>query len=384
MKVSAIVIFLAIVLSVYTLVNWYLYVKTSALFAGTSYLALILKLVFWVIVFAYPAGRILERVIDIGPTHFLVKLGSFWLGAMLYLILAFLFIDLLRTINHYIPFASFLDFKGNPDSKLMVIKSVYYFVALVLLAAFINARIPRTNHFDLQIGKSFGKAEKLRIVAVSDVHLGTLISKNRLNHLVEKINKQNPDIVLFVGDVFDEDIAPVVNNGLGNYFQDIKSKFGVFAVPGNHEYFGSVEQKFKYLEQHGVKVLRDSTLLIDSLFYVVGRDDRQSVHFNGKPRKSVNDLVTGVDKAKPIVLLDHQPFNLNEAVENGVDLQLSGHTHNGQLWPFNYITKAIFELSSGYKKIGNTNIIVSNGYGTWGPPMRLGSRPEILVIDLKP
>ena len=197
--------------------------------------------------------------------------------------------------------------------------------------------------------------------------------------MVEKINSQNPDIVLLAGDVFDEDITSVINNGLGKYFERIKSRVGIYAIPGNHEYFGNIEQKLSYLKTHGVIVLRDSTLLIDNSFYLVGRDD----HSQGCKRKHISKLLLSIDSTKPIILLDHQPFKLNESAENGIDLQISGHTHNGQLWPFNYLTKAIFELSNGYKKIKNTHFIVSNGYGTWGPPMRLGNRPEILVIDLE-
>jgi uncharacterized protein len=384
MKVTTMAIFLSIVLSVYTLVNWYIFAKTSPILEPGSYKGLILKVVLWTIIFAYPAGRILERFINSDFTTILVKIGSFWMGAMLYLILIFLFVDILRGVNQLLPFTAYLNFKTNPEYRLIAIKSVYIITLIVLIAAFINSRTPRVNHFSLKTGKSFGEIEKLQIVAVSDIHLGTLISNNRLNHLVEKINSQNPDIVLLVGDVFDEDIASVVNNGMGKYFEQIKSKKGVFAVPGNHEYFGGIEKKLAYLKAHGVIVLKDSTALIDDIFYLVGRDDRQSNYTTGKQRKSIPELMESIDKSKPIILLDHQPFKLNESAENGVDLQISGHTHNGQLWPFNYITKAIYELSSGYKKIGNTHFIVSNGYGTWGPPMRLGNRPEILVIDLKP
>lgn len=383
MKMSAIAIFLSIVLVIYTLVNWYIFAKTSPLFVGGGYKPLILKIVLWTIIFAYPAGRILERFISSELSSILVRIGSFWLGAMLYLFLIFLFIDIARAFNHFLPFTDYLNFKANPDYRLIIIKSVYILTLIILLVGFINARIPRLSHYSIKTGKSLGNVNTVRIVAVSDIHLGTLISNRRLNHLVEKINSQNPDIVLLAGDVFDEDIAPVVNNGLGKYFELIKSPLGVYAIPGNHEYFGGIEQKLNYLTIHGVKVLRDSTMLIDSSFYLVGRDDRQSNYSTGKQRKSINELIDNADKSKPIVLLDHQPFKLNESAENGIDLQISGHTHNGQLWPFNFITQAIFELSSGYKKIGDTHFIVSNGYGTWGPPIRLGNRPEILVIDLE-
>ena len=376
-------IFLTIVLSIYALVNWYIFVRTSPLFIGSFFKTFSLRLLFWIIIFAYPAGRILERIINTNVSLFLVKIGSFWLGAMLYLILIFLFIDLARAINHFFPFINLLDFKANPTFRIITIKSVYLITTIILVVAFINARTPRINHFSLRTGKSFGKLEKIRIVAVSDIHLGTLISSKRLNLLVEKINNQHPDIVMLAGDVFDEDIAPVVNNGLGKYFELIKAPMGIYAIPGNHEYFGGIEQKLAYLRDHGVKVLRDSTALIDNSFYIVGRDDRQSNYSTGKQRKNINELLASIDTSKPIILLDHQPFKLNESADNGIDLQISGHTHDGQLWPFNYITKAIYELSSGYKKIGHTHFIVSNGYGTWGPPMRLGNRPEILVIDLE-
>ena len=378
MKTTAIIIFLTVVLTIYTLVNWYIVSKSAPLFEGGGSKMTFLKIALWTLVFAYPAGRFLERFIGSDFTLLFVRIGSFWMGAMLYLILMFLFIDLFRVINHFVPFTSYLNFKANPDYRLFAVKTVYLLTFLVLVVSTINARIPRISHYSLKTEKSFGSVNKVRIVAVSDVHLGTLISKRRLNSLVEQINSQNPDIVLFVGDTFDEDIAPVVNNGLGKYFELIKSTLGVFAIPGNHEYFGNIDQKLDYLKAHGIKTLRDSVLLINNSFYLVGRDDKSNSH-----RQSINTLVSNIDKSKPIVLLDHQPFKLNESAENGIDLQLSGHTHNGQLWPFNYITEAIYEVSSGFKKIGKTNFIVSNGYGTWGPPMRLGNRPEILVIDLE-
>jgi predicted MPP superfamily phosphohydrolase len=383
MKTASIAIFLTIVLSIYTLVNWYIFSKTSPVFEGGGSRMLILKIALWTVIFAYPAGRILERFIGSDFTLFFVKIGSFWLGAMLYLILAFLVVDIIRAFNHFLPFTEYLNFKANPNYRLIAIKSVYFLSCVLLIIGFINARIPRISHYSINTEKLNTNSKNTRIVAVSDVHLGTLISNRRLNSLVEKINCQQPDIVLFAGDTFDEDIAPVVNNGLGKYFELIKSKYGVFAITGNHEYFGNVEKKIAYLREHGVTVLRDSTVLIDDVIYLVGRDDRQSVSFTGKKRKSISELLTNIDKSKPIVLLDHQPFKLNESAENGIDLQISGHTHNGQMWPFNYITKAIYELSSGYKLIGKTHFIVSNGYGTWGPPVRLGNRPEILVIDIK-
>ncbi len=382
MKLSGIIIFLTIVLTIYGLTNWYIYLRTSPLLSGSIFKIIGSNIVFWTLVLAYPAGRILERTISSDFSIFFVKTGSFWLGAMLYLTLLFLFVDLIRSINHFLPFTNFLDFKAFPNYRLTTIKIVYFSTLIIILVAFINAQLVRVNHFEINTIKPFKVDKKVRIVAVSDIHLGTIISNNRFNVLVNKINEQKPDIVLLAGDIFDEDISSVINNGLGKYFEQIGARLGVYAITGNHEYFGGVEQKISYLKEHGVKVLIDSTTLIDSTFYIVGRNDRQSNFSTGKQRLSVKELTSSLDMTKPIILLDHQPFNLKESVDSGVDLQISGHTHHGQLWPFNYITSAIFEISSGYKKINNTHFIVSNGFGTWGPPLRLGNRPEILVIDL--
>lgn len=130
-------------------------------------------------------------------------------------------------------------------------------------------------------------------------------------------------------------------------------------------------------------MLRDSVANIAGSFYVAGREDRDKNRFSGKNRLEVAELLSNIDHSLPIILLDHQPFALDKAAEAGVDLQLSGHTHHGQLWPLNFITRAVYEISMGYKQKGNTHFYVSPGYGGWGPPVRTGNRPEIVMIKLK-
>jgi predicted MPP superfamily phosphohydrolase len=180
----------------------------------------------------------------------------------------------------------------------------------------------------------------------------------------------------------DEDLAPVIRHDLGRSLKKLRAPLGVFSITGNHEYIGGAEKAVKYLTEHGITVLRDTAISIDESFYLAGRDDRDKPRFSGKPRKSVAEILQGIDKTKPVILMDHQPFKLIDAADAGVDLQLSGHTHHGQLWPFNYITKAIYELSWGYKKINNAHFYVSSGYGGWGPPVRTGNRPELVNIRI--
>jgi hypothetical protein len=223
----------------------------------------------------------------------------------------------------------------------------------------------------------------MNVVVASDIHLGTIVCKSKLERIVDRINALEPDLVLLPGDVVDEDIGPVIRNNLGETLRKIRSKFGVVAITGNHEYIGGVEPACTYLVEHGITMLRDSSITINDSVIIVGREDISIRGFTGKIRKPLKELMSDVDKSYPIILMDHQPFHLEEAEANGADLQLSGHTHHGQLWPFNFITKKVYELSWGYKKKGNTHYYVSCGVGTWGPPVRTGNRPEIVSLRLK-
>ena len=179
-----------------------------------------------------------------------------------------------------------------------------------------------------------------------------------------------------------KDLAPVIQNNLGEYLRQIKAKYGIYAVTGNHEYIGGVEPAVKYLTEHGVNVLRDSAVLIDDSFYIIGREDIRTRGFRGIKRKPLEEIVKFLDRSKPLIMMDHQPFKLEEAEKNGIDLQISGHTHHGQLWPFNFVTKKVYELSWGYKQKGNTHYYVSCGAGTWGPPVKIGNISEIVNIKL--
>jgi hypothetical protein len=204
-----------------------------------------------------------------------------------------------------------------------------------------------------------------------------------MEKLVSLIDAQQPDIILLAGDIVDEDLAPVIRQNLGKCLENLSAPMGVFGITGNHEYIGGAKQAIKYLEEHGITMLRDSVANIAGSFYVAGREDRDKNRFSGKKRLKVAELLENIDHSLPIILLDHQPFDLEKAADAGIDLQLSGHTHHGQLWPLNFITKAIYEVSMGYKQKGNAHFYVSPGYGGWGPPVRTGNRPEIVMIKLK-
>ncbi len=377
MKVPQIVIFLSIVLGIYTLVNLFIYFQTRPVF-NLPTLGVWLRLIFLLFVLSYPFGRILEMLVGGHIPTLFVRLGSTWLAFMLYLTLLFsVFLLLALLLNSILK----IDIKGSIGLNRLAVGVIYMITLTIVLVGYVNAINPKISQIDIATCKPLPNGE-LKIVMASDIHLGTIIGKNDLAKLVDRVNKENPDMVLFVGDIFDEDIAPVVNGQMGELFEGIKTKHGTFAVTGNHEFFSNHQAKIEYLNKHGVTVLSDTVVSVAGI-NIVGRYDRQSSYIFGRARKSLPELLENIDSTKFLVVMDHQPFNLNEAVEAGADLLLSGHTHHGQLWPFNYITQAIYEVSTGFKKKNNTYIYVSPGYGTWGPRVRLGNRPEIAVISVK-
>jgi hypothetical protein len=309
-------------------------------------------------------------------------MGAFWLAALVYFLFAVVICDLVRLVNvgfHFLP-----DAVTQEYAKLKVIALISAFIAvsILLIAGHINATHPKIQQLRIEINKPFSEKKELKIVAISDIHLGVLVGRKRLERMVKLVQSQQPDMIVLVGDILDEVQAPIFKENIGEPLTKLQSPFGVYAIPGNHEYIGGIQQAEKYLKSLGLRYLRDSVVNINEQLVLIGRDDRGNVGQMGNRRKTVQELVAGIDTSKFIIMLDHQPFHLKDAANAGVDLQLSGHTHSGQFWPFNLIIHAIFELDHGYKKIGKTHFYVSSGFGSWGPPVRIGNRPEIVVIDL--
>lgn len=374
------IIFFSIVISIYSLLCWLLYSKGMSVFPTGSQGRLYFRIVFFFLAASYIVARFLEKIWLSAFSDVLTWIGSFWLAAFFYFLMAAVIIDIIRLANFIAPF--FPDSFNTQEFRLLLFKGVVGVVLLLIVAGFINSLLPRIKQLDIHVDKKVEGLDELKIVFVSDIHMGTIIGPRRTNGIVNKINAQNPDLILLGGDVVDEDLAPVIRNNLGDSLLKLKAPLGVIGITGNHEYIGGAKKSVQYLEAHGIKMLRDSSILVDDKFYIIGREDRDKPRFSGRERKEIAALMSGIDKSKPIILLDHQPFELDEKEKAGIDLTLSGHTHHGQLWPLNYITKAIYEVSWGYIKKGNTHVYVSSGVGGWGPPVRIGNRPEIVVINL--
>ncbi len=375
-------IFFTIILGIHALVNFYIYKRAAQGFEAIPQMIFWLRVIMIILFISYPLGRFLEKVWYSPLANFFHWTGAFWFAGMLYFVLAIFSLDIIRLANHIYDFLPIEWIRNYQNTKLITTYTTIALVVTTIIIGHINAWTPKITKKTLSINKKGGKYNSLKIVAVSDIHLGTIIGPRKTGKLVHTINALHPDIILLAGDIVDEDIKPVISQNLGKNLLNLKAPLGIYGVTGNHEYIGGAEDAVKYLEEHGVKILRDTSTLINNSFYVVGREDRDKTNYTGITRKQPKELTTYLEKDKPIILLDHQPYHLEEAQQAGVDLQISGHTHHGQLWPFNYITEKIFEVSSGYKKKGDAHFYVSNGYGTWGPPVRLGNRPEIMEFTL--
>lgn len=382
MKLSNVILFFSVVLTLYAAVNFYIFIRGWQALPNGSIIRKIYLYVFIFVSLSFIMGRILEKYYLSVFSDILIWIGSFWFAAILYLLLIIIFFDLLRSINSSTPvYPSFATFNYEITKQIIFLFSVFL-VGGILTYGYYNSKNIKIQSLEYNISKNCGELKELKIAMLSDLHLGTIIGSERLEDIVNKTNSLNPDIILLAGDVVDEDLGPVIRNNLGEMLKNFKSKYGTYAITGNHEYIGGVEEACEYLNAHNIIMLRDSVVKIDNAFYLIGREDNDISRFSDKKRKSLNELIKDSDKSCPLILLNHQPFDLDESVKSEIDLQLSGHTHNGQIFPLNFITKLIFELSFGYMKKGQTHFYVSTGVGTWGPPVRIGNSPEIVDIKL--
>ncbi|MCO1600528.1 metallophosphoesterase [Desulfosporosinus nitroreducens] len=371
-----------VIFLVYGGLNFYIGLRGwQALF---SYVPFLSSKVYWpvflLLAFSYLLSRFSEKFLPTMLYEGMTIAGAYWIAFMFYFLLIITSIDLLRLFDRWLRLVP-PEIKRSLNPALGL--SVFILVVGIVSFGVWNASHPKINHYDLSIAKQAGSLEQLRVVMVSDIHLGTIVHNDQLTKLVNQVNGLKPDLILFAGDVFDEDIESKNKQQISDTFRMLRASYGAFAVLGNHEYIGgNADEAIKYLGEAGVKVLRDTSQEIAGSFYLIGRDDLSGARFNGTKRQDLATIMQGVNHSLPILLMDHQPSHLEEPVEQGVDLQVSGHTHNGQMFPIQFITQRIFEQDWGLLRKGDFQLIVSSGYGTWGPPIRIGNNPEIVDITI--
>jgi len=373
-------VFFIIVFTVYFLANLYLFLKGYNIISRMNGSKILYTVIFCTVASLFIAGRVIERNHSSVFSDIINIAGGFWLAFLLYGFLLFLISDIIFLVARLTGILS--------DGKVFMFRKWAFFSTVIIssaliIAGFINALSPVVRHYTISIDKYAGNIQNFRIAAVSDIHLGSIIRRRSIIKLSSMLKKVKPDIIFLLGDIVDGEIGPVMRKNLLKYFTCPKCRDGLLAITGNHEFIGGAAVTIPYIEKNGIRVLKDEVVTIENAIQVIGRLDRDGLRFGNSERLPLKKLMEQTDRSKPVIVLDHQPVNLKEAGECGADLQLSGHTHNGQMWPLNYITNQIYELSYGYMKKGNTHYIVSSGFGLWGPRVRLGSRPEIVVVDIK-
>lgn len=354
-------------------IGWHLSVLLQAWLPGINTAAY--WTVFLVISFSYMIGRVpLPQALR--PVGRLFKvIGSYYLACMEFAVIMLPLTDLLYGV---------LALAGANLSAFVTEAGT---TVLVLLAVFLiwgsrNAWSTVVRTHRLKVDKSIGTSVPLTVAVASDLHLGNIVGNRHLRRMVREMNAMNPDIILLAGDVLDDSIEPFLRNGMEQQLKQLKARYGVYAVLGNHEYYGgSIAQYTEVMRSVGIQVLQDEVVETSGV-YVAGRKDKTAEAMETGGRLSVEDLLTGLDRSKPILMMDHQPTGFGIASEAGVDVLLSGHTHRGQIAPNHWITRRLFELDWGYLLKNKLHVIVSSGYGTWGPPIRLASRSELIKLEL--
>ena len=310
--------------------------------------------------------------------HGLGVISAYCMGIFLYLLLFTLAAELLTLIPKLLK----LTFTKHRLFNGIVMISVLLLTTITCVGGFINAR--QIDHVSYSI-KLEGKQDisDLKIVMISDLHLGSVTSEDRLDEIVSEINSQNPDIICIAGDFFDTDFSAINDpNTAIKTLKKLKSTYGVYAALGNHDGGKTHEQMVEFLEDSNINLLEDEYEIIDNRLILIGRLDASSIGgYGDKKRSELSSFFTRDDLTLPVIVLDHNPARIDEYTTEA-DLILCGHTHKGQVFPGNLITDLMYTVDYGYyqKDISSPQVIVSSGIGAWGPPIRVGSDSEIVSI----
>lgn len=369
----------------YLLSCYYIGIKGKNIFKRNNlkFRTKIYWLIFWIIALSYVFSFTGRKFLSVNNIFTLIftSIGTIWLAIICYLLIIFPIVDIMKFIFRK------TGYKGKIKDYLSRLYgngiAVIIIVLIIISFGVWNAVHPIVTDYNININKNAGKLNSLNIVMIADIHMGISIRENGIDKMIANINKLNPDIVFFCGDLVDESTSTNLKVYMGNAFKNIKSKYGVYAVTGNHEYLSNnLQETLYYLKKGNVQILQDEAVKIDNSFYVIGRNDISSPRITNQSIKPLNELLKNVDTSLPEIVLNHQPVNLQEPEGQLIDLQLSGHTHKGQFFPNNIITKLMYEDDYGYLKKNNFNLIVTSGYGTWGPPIRIGTSSEIVHVKL--
>lgn len=375
------VIFLLIFL-LYIGGNYFIYSNISRTLPTFSFWRFVLMAVVIVGVVSFFAYMLFHDDMPYKASKLMFFLGTTWLNFFFYLFLITIASSIILLINRYIPLFPRAAINHYTRENILSLLLIIGFISALLVGGHLKYMWKKQVMIPIQLDKTMRSdslhGDSLRIVGISDLHLGYGIGASELQEWVRLINNEQPDIVLIAGNIVDISTKPLMRDSLYKYFKEIQAPLGIYACFGNHEYYAGTDKSAEFYKMANIHLLRDQVALIDSTFYVIGRDDSTN-----PKRLPLSKLTKGLDASKPVILLDHQPNELTEAEKEGIDLQFSGHTHEGQIWPFSYLTKMMFANSHGYLQKGKSHFYISSGIGIWGGKFRIGTQSEFVVFKLR-
>ena len=366
--------FHTIITTAYIIPNVYVYLRILKLFINKDHI-LKYTIIYLLIFSIFPVSNLISDG-DAGfLTNILSNISDYILPFYLYLFLSVLVFDILLLTNFLFKVVSPERIKSK-QFRISSLSVIILFSIIVVIFGVINFNTIRTSEYNIELRSSSLKINHLKIAFVADFHLQEGTSSHFVERFVNRIEMIKPDIMIFGGDIIDGDRHNENLDYIEKLLSTINPKYGVYAVLGNHEYY-SQQDKGSFFDKAGMHLLCDTVINIDNSFNISGRYDS---HF--KERKNIKNLVKSATDSIPLILIDHRPTEIEQVSKTTVDVQLSGHTHNGQLFPINLITRRVYELSWGYKQIRNTHFFVTSGIRLWGPPVRTTGKSEIMVIDI--
>jgi predicted MPP superfamily phosphohydrolase len=378
-----------VVFCAYAAVNVYLFIRLRTALEGCGPMRVVLCTALSCFALCFPLSAVLDGFAPDWVVDFLFVSASLYMAPMLYAFIFTAAADAVSLLNKVVTITRYPP-PYSRSARLSAAFAIFLASVVVTLAGVWNANTPVILEREITLA-SAPEGFELRAALITDIHLGELTGADYLKKLASMSNERSPDIVLLAGDIFDspwflrdDGRATEAASALSSF----KSRLGTFAILGNHDHYAGAEKVEKFLaDETDVTLLRDRSKKPGGRFLLIGREDRFVLR-RGGARKSIREIASdGGDvwdpSRLPVIVMDHQPLGLEEASDAGASLQVSGHTHRGQLFPVNFVVSLIYECSYGLLEKGGATYCVSSGAGTWGPPVRTVGRPEVVIMDIK-
>ena len=319
-------------------------------------------------------------------------------GIFIYLFSVYVIVEIGALILQHIPKTKRIP-RHRGNAKLLFGGVLWCGIILTCVLGILHSSDLTVRKHNIQVAKDGGNRDRLRVVLLADLHMGYSVGERRIENMVRLVNEQDADIILIAGDIFDNTVEGIDDpEAVKASLRAMKSRLGVYACWGNHDVSERLfsgfstrrlentqrgEEMEQFVRESGMTMLADEVRLIDDSFYVIGRKDYENAGDGTARRKSLGELMAGIDTDRLVISLEHEPRFLRQNADAGVDVMLCGHTHDGQFFPLNIAIRTAWENPAGLKTVGRMTSVVTSGVGVYGPDMRIGTDADISVVDIQ-